>query len=345
MDRAKKPTDDNEPPKPEVLQPQSKSHKAASPSLSDHVAAVSSHHVVHRGQYRPSHKATFIGLAVVAAVLAINGGIIAFVMGSQQKAGADASNQNVTLSDNALSGLGVNRNTAGENGAELIVGPASTFKSKVSVGSDLTVAGQLQLKSKFTASDASLARLQAGEVALQSLGVNGDATVTNLNLRRDLKVAGATTLQGPVTMSQLLTINNSLNVAGNVAVGGVLSAQSFQANSLVSGSTLTIGGHIITRGSAPNVGSGGAVGSNGTVSISGNDASGTVAVNTGTGAGGGLLAQVAFRSQYGTMPHVVVTPVGRYADVYVTRTIGGFSIYVNGPMAPGGYAFDYMVMQ
>jgi hypothetical protein len=32
-------------------------------------------------------------------------------------------------------------------------------------------------------------------------------------------------------------------------------------------------------------------------------------------------------------------------SVYVNRTIGGFSIGVNGPIAPGGYAFDYIVMQ
>ena len=81
------------------------------------------------------------------------------------------------------------------------------------------------------------------------------------------------------------------------------------------------------------------------MSISGNDASGTVAVNAGTGAGNGLLAQVAFKSEYGTMPHIVITPVGRYADVYVTRSIGGFSIYSASSMSPGGYAFDYIVMQ
>jgi hypothetical protein len=213
------------------------------------------------------------------------------------------------------------------------------------MGSDLTVGGQFQLKGDFTANSANFAKLQAGETAVQSLNVNGDATATNLNVRTNLAVAGNTTLQGAVTMAQLLTVNNSLNVAGNVAVGGTLSARNFQANSLTSGSTLTIGGHIVTNGSAPNVGRGGAVGNNGTVSISGNDASGTVAVNAGTGAGNGLLAQISFKSQYGNIPHVVITPVGQYAAVYVTRSIGGFAIYSAGAMGPGGYAFDYVVMQ
>lgn len=125
----------------------------------------------------------------------------------------------------------------------------------------------------------------------------------------------------------------------------MLSARNFQANSLTSGSTLTVGGHIITAGNAPNVGRGGATGNNGTVSISGNDASGTIAVNAGTGAGNGLLAQVSFKNQYGNIPHVVVTPVGQYVNVYVTRSIGGFNIYASGAMSPGGYAFDYIVMQ
>jgi len=114
----------------------------------------------------------------------------------------------------------------------------------------------------------------------------------------------------------------------------------------VSDSTLTIGGHVITRGAAPGVGPGSALGANGTVSISGNDASGTVAANIGTGGGNGILAQVAFRSQYSNTPHVVVTTVGSgMGSVYVSRTAWGFSIGVNGAVAPGGYAFDYIVMQ
>lgn len=298
-----------------------------------------------RTTYRPSHKATFIGLAVVAGVLALNGAIIGWLVNAQQAAGVEQSNDTVTLSAETLEGLGVSRNPVGNLGSELTVGPNATFNGKVTMGSDLSIGGQLQLKGDFSANSANFTKLQAGETALQQLNVNGDTTTTNLNIRTNLAVAGNTTLQGPVTMAQLLTVNNSLNVAGNVAVGGTLSARNFQANSLTSGSTLTVGGHIITSGNAPNVGRGGATGNNGTVSISGNDASGTVAVNTGTGAGNGLLAQISFKNQYGNIPHVVITPVGQYASVYVTRTIGGFNIYSADAMAPGGYAFDYMVMQ
>lgn len=298
-----------------------------------------------RTTYRPSHKATFIGLAVVAAVLAINGAVVLWLVNAQQAASAEQAKDTVTLSAETLDGLGVSRNPVGNLGAELTIGPQTTFNGKVTMGSDLSVGGKLELKGDFSAASGNFTKLQAGETALQQLNVNGDTTTTNLNVRTNLAIAGNTTMQGPVTMAQLLTINNSLNVAGNVAVGGTLSARNFQANSLTSGSTLTVGGHIVTNGAAPSVGRGGAVGNNGTVSISGNDASGTIAVNTGTGAGNGLLAQVAFKSQYGNIPHVVVTPVGQYAPVYVTRTIGGFNLYSAGAMSPGGFAFDYMVMQ
>jgi len=131
-----------------------------------------------------------------------------------------------------------------------------------------------------------------------------------------------------------------------LAVGGTLSARGFQASSLVSDTTLTIGGHVITRGVAPGVGPGPALGSNGTISISGNDASGTVAINIGVGGGNGIVAYVAFINQYSNIPHVVVTAVGHVTgSAYVNRDASGFSIGINGSLAPGGYAFDYMVMQ
>lgn len=328
-----------EPPAPEVLRPQSDSTPV--PEAAPPKKSLRLNHLT----YRPSHKATFIGLAVVAAILLINAIVISFVMNSQAQSNATGRPGEVSISSAALDKLGVSRNPIGNAGTELIVGPNSRFNGKVTVASDVSIAGQLKLSSKFSASDASLAKLQAGDTSLNQLNVNGDATATNLNLRKDLTVLGATKLQGPVTVSQLLTVTNSMNVVGNLAVGGVLSARGFQASSLVSDSTLTIGGHIITRGTAPGVGPGSGLGANGTVSISGNDAAGTVAANIGTGGGNGILAQVAFRNQYGTTPHVVITPVGGGGNFYINRSSGGFSISVSGPLAPGGYAFDYIVMQ
>jgi cytoskeletal protein CcmA (bactofilin family) len=330
-------------PAPEVLSVQGEepTASASAPAPADQKPKSS----LRRTTYRPSHKATFIGLAVVAGVLAINGAVISWLVNAQQAGGVGQNNDSVTLSADTLNNLGVSRNPVGNLGAVLTIGPDSTFNGKVTMGSDLTIGGKLQIRGDFTANSAVFTKLQAGEVGLEKLNVNGDGTITSLNLRKDLTVAGNSTFQSTVTMAQLLTVNNNLTVAGNVAVGGVLSARNFQANSLTSGSTLTVGGHIITAGTAPNVGRGAGTGNNGTVSISGNDASGTVAVNAGTGAGNGLLAQISFKSQYGNIPHVVITPVGQHADVYVTRTIGGFSIYASSAMSPGGYAFDYIIMQ
>lgn len=334
-----------ESPAPEVLRPRASTENSAPPIATPPSSARKPGMKLHHLAYRPSHKATFIGLAVVAAILAINVGVISFVMNSQAKDNSSASGE-VTINSATLDKLGVSRNPIGNAGTELVVGPDSKFNGKVTVAGNVSIAGELQLSSKFAAADASLTKLQAGETSLEKLTVNSDITTTNLNVRKDLVVEGATRLQGPATFNQLLTVNNSMNVAGNLAVGGVLSARSFQASSLVSDTTLTIGGHIITRGSAPGVGPGGGVGNNGTVSISGNDASGTVAVNVGTSGGNGILANIAFRQQYGSTPHVVVTAVGAGAgSVYVTRTVGGFSIGVSNSLSPGGYAFDYIVMQ
>lgn len=346
---ASHPTDTNnkssDPPAPEVLRTQAESASTPAPVNATGPKpklSVRSRHAT----YRPSHKATFIGLTVVVAILVINAGIITFVVRGQGDSDTNAVQGEVSISPGVLNTLGVSRNTVGSAGTELVVNPNSRFNGKVVIGSDMSIGGELKLNSKFSAADASLTKLQAGDTSLQQLNVNGDGTVSTLNLRKDLNVVGSTRLQGPVTVSQLLTVNNNLNVSGSLAVGGTLSARGFQASSLVSDTTLTIGGHVITRGNAPGVGPGNALGNNGTVSISGNDAAGTVAANIGTGAGAGIIANVAFRQQYSSTPHVVVTGVGAgIGSVYVNRTIGGFSIGVNGPIAPGGYAFDYIVMQ
>lgn len=298
-----------------------------------------------RGSFRPSHKATFIGLAVVIAILAINAVVITIFLRSQNSDDEQADRDEVTLSAETLDNLGVSRNPVGDLGVQLTVGPDSEFKGKLKVGGDVNIAGQLTLNSKFSASDASLAKLAAGDTSLQQLNVNGDGTVTNFNLRKDLIVAGTSRFQGPATFSQPLAVNSNAQVAGNLAVGNALTARSVQAGSLIADSTLRVGGQIVTSGSAPSVSAGPGTGSAGTASISGNQIAGTVAVNTGVGAAGGLLATVTFRSAYSTTPHVVITPIGNVGTFWISRSSTGFSIFSGNALAPGGYAFDYIVMQ
>lgn len=330
-------------PTPEVLQAPTDDPVETSPEATPSNGAPKKSR---RSTYRPSHKATFVGVAVVVAILAVNVGVIAFLL-RDTGTGDSGTRSEVTLSTETLDSLGVSKNPVGTRGTELVVGPNARFNGKVVVGSDITVAGQLTLNNKLTVGDAGIARLEAGNVSIQQLGVNGDGTLTNLNVRQNLAVGGATRLQGPTTFSQLVTINNSLNVSGNLAIGGVLSARAFQASSLTSDTTLTIGGHIVTRGAAPSFSPGGsALGSNGTASNSGSDAAGTVAANVGVGATSGIVGTITFRIPYGASPRVVVTAVGAGArNVYVNRSATGFSIGVNDAMPPGGYAFDYIVIQ
>lgn len=340
--------DETKQPQPEKLQVQGDSapvpaegdSASTAPSSSAFNNAIRSR----RGTYKPSTRATFIGLTVVGLIVAVNIGVIAYVMRGQETT-EQVNRETVTLSTETLDKLGMSKTAVDNAGTQLVVGPNAKFNGTVTVASNLSVAGTLNLNNTLEASDARLVKLQVQDAQLGQLNVNGEGAFSTLNVRNDLTVAGSTKLQGQVTMSQLLTVNNNVNVVGSLAVGGSLTVRNFAASSLTSDTTLTIGGHIITKGTAPVVAPGGGVGVNGTVSISGNDASGTVAVNAGTSAGGGLLASITFNRAYASTPHVVVTPIGGYVSLYITRTASGFNIYSAGGLSPAGYAFDYFVTQ
>lgn len=335
-------------PKPEVLKPHG---EKASSADSKPAAAVPAKKGFLAGKfpkrttYRPSHKATFIGLAVVVGILLINAGVIYWFIQSQ--GGEEAVNRSeVTLTTENLDELGVSRNPVGDLGSELTIGPDANFNGAVTISGNTTVGGTLTLNGEFSAAEGTFNDLQGGETAVESLNVNGDSTTSNLNVRDQLVVEGASRFQGTVTMGQLVTVNNNLNVTGSLAVGGNLSTRGLSVAILSVDTTLTVGGKIVTRGAAPSASAGGAVGTGGTVSISGTDTAGTVAVNIGVGAGTGTLASVNFRSAYGSTPKVLVTAIGRSAgSFYINRSASGFTINVVNSLSPGGYAFDYFVIQ
>ncbi|HUC96134.1 MAG TPA: hypothetical protein VMR16_00515, partial [Candidatus Saccharimonadales bacterium] len=308
-----------EPPAPEVLRAQFDDPTDEKPKASPVTPSVKlkpRHNI-----YRPSHKATFIGLGVVAVILLINAGIIIFLMNTQSKNNSEVSIAGVKISPAVLQTLGVSRNTVGKTGDELVVNPDARFSGNVTISGDISIGGQLKMNSNLLANDANFTKLQAGDTSLGSLNVNGDGSMTNLTLRSNLTVGGSTTLQGPVAVDQLLTVANNMNVSGNLSVGGILSARSFEAGSLTSDTTLTVGGHIVTRGSPPSVSKGSALSAVDTVSISGNDASGTVAVNIGAGSRSGIVANISFVNQYSNIPHVIITADGPgVTDAYVFRS-------------------------
>lgn len=339
----------SEPPAAEVLMPRADDNSAGGQAGEAVIQPVppSPTRRVNRHAYHPSHKATFISLAVVVLILAVNAGIIGFILKNRSADNDQKNRTQVTISQSVLDQLGVNRSAVGNAGIELTIGPDTRFNGKVIIDGDASIAGQLRLSRQFSAADASLTQLEAGKTTLSDLNVNGAGTITDVAVRNGLIVAGTTQLQGPVTLSQLLTVNNSVNVAGNLSVGSVLSADQLTARSLVSTSTITVGGHIITSGSAPAVSAGSGLGSNGTASISGNDAAGTVALNVGVGGScSNTMVSVTFHTKYSNTPHVVVTPIGLGVTFFVNRSSTGFSVGCSGgSISPGGYAFDYIVEQ
>lgn len=334
----------SEPPSPEVLKPRSADEAASSEAGPGGGAGGQTAPSPPRAPakprrraYRPSHKATFIGVGVVMVILALNAGIITFVI-KKQSGGDQPNRDQVTISQGTLDKLGVNRSTVGDSGVELIVGPDARFNGTVKIAGDISISGQLKVNNKLTAPDASLAKLQAGKTALSELNVNGNSTLSQLSLRNDLAVAGKSRLKGAVTVDNLLTVNNSLNVSGNLSVGGTLAVGRLSIRNLI------VSGHVITLGATPGVSRGPCLGSNGTVSISGNDSAGTVVANAGAGACTGILVSIGFTHSYQASPRVVITPVNRgLSNFFVTRSAGGFSI--GGSASPGGYAFDYIVEQ
>ena len=325
-------------PQAEVLKPRAADGSSPAPAAPQAPSGPAKKSV--KRSYRPSHKATLVGLAVVIAILAVNAAVIGLVLKKQGKDTGLASKGQVTISSSTLSELGINRSTLGSENVKLTVAPDAQFKGSLSVDGKSTFSGDVSLNGKITGTDANFTQLDAGNVSLSQLSVNGNGTMDTLNLRKDLAVKGVSQLQGA------LTVNNSATVTGNLTIGGVLSVSSFSARSLTSVSTFNVGGHIITGGPTPGVSHGGAVGSNGTVAISGNDAAGAVSINIGVGAIGGTLANVVFHTAYGNVPRVVISPVGVGANFYVLNlTANGFSIGVTSGLSPGGFVINYIVEQ
>jgi hypothetical protein len=107
---------------------------------------------------------------------------------------------------------------------------------------------------------------------------------------------------------------------------------------------LQINRHIDAGGPTPSVSSNGAIGSGGTVSVSGTDTAGTVTINPGGGAGNGSIATVSFAQSFNQTPHVVVTPIGKSVNYYITRTTSSFTVHITQSLSSGSFSFDYIVI-
>ena len=331
-----------QPAQPEVLKPRA-DFEAAEPKDGDkqkQAATGGTKQPPRHHTYRPSHKATFVGLAVVIVILSLNAAVLGFVLKKQSKQEDIFNKGQVSISTDDLNRLGINRSVIGDSGVELTVAPDAVFKGKVSISGNTVVGGQVTFNDKVTGTNANFANLQAGATSLSELNVNGKSSLSDLSLRKDFTVTGSTRLQGPVTVTQLLSVTNNLNVSGNLAIGGTLSVNTLSVQAIA------VKGHIVTSGPTPSVVRGSATGSNGTVSISGNDTAGIISINIGAGASSGTLATVAFKSQFGSTPKVVISPVGVGGGFYVSNvSIGGFSVGINSGLSPGGYKINYIALQ
>lgn len=261
-------------------------------------------------------------------VLLLAGIITAVAYFKNQKSPAGSQFTAQSLSQNALEKVASSDATVGSPNQVLNVQSSAVFGGKVLVRKDLEIAGNLQI---------------GGTVGLTTLAVAGTSQFGQVQVNKGLSVAGDTGLQGG------LTVAKSLQVSGSGSFSGPLSAPQITTGSLQLNGDLILSHHIKTTGAAPGRSPGTALGSGGTTTIAGNDASGTVTVNTGGSPAAGCFVTVNFTSRYSNTPHILITPVGAASgglDYYVNRTAAGFSICDASP-PPGGSAlgFDYIVVE
>lgn len=294
--------------------------------------------------YRPTHKATFIGLAVVIVILGINAAVLGILLkNSNSKA---VITRGVSISPAVLSKLGVNDAQIGNSNEKLTVDPAAQFNSTVTVAGNVSVGGQLYLNSTLNVTNANLSQLQAGNATINTLNINGAATASTLSVRNNIAVNGTAIFQNDVTVGQLLSVDNNAAVSNNLSVGGQLSANSIASGSLVVSGVITLGSHVVTSGAAPSVSGGAALGSNGSVGIYGDDSAGTINIGVGSGSTYGLVVHLSFRAAFAATPVVVISPAGNYAEFYVANvTTGGFDVNVPIALTAGGYQINYLVEQ
>lgn len=229
----------------------------------------------------------------------------------------------------ALTEIGANLGTSGQI---LNIAADALFRGKVDVGGDLSIGGRLNAN---------------GPVTLSQLNITGTTAATGLNVGSNLIVGGSTTLQQSLTVQGLATVNGGLNVTGASSMNS-LNVASIAVQTITISGPLTIG-HLRTQGGAPSIAGGTAMGGGGTVSISGNDTSGTINLNTGGTPPAGILATITFRAAYSSAVRVMLTPLTGAAaatPAYVTRTGTGFQIHTDAtPPAGQTLAYDYFVVQ
>jgi hypothetical protein len=259
-------------------------------------------------------------------VLLILGGISYYAVLQNRKSAKEGALNTQKLSQTDLDKLAGKDSTVGDAKQTLNVESNAIFAGGVIIRGNVDLAGSLKI---------------GGPLSLPSLNVGGTTTLDKAAVK-SFTDSGDASFQGKVT------IQNGISVTGGGSFSGTLTAGQISADSLLLGKELQLSSHIVTSGSTPGRTNGSALGSGGTASNNGNDTSGTVVINTGSGAPAGCFVTLTFTRAYASTPHVIISPASSTAgdiDYYVNRTSTGFTICTatDAPDNSAGIAFDYIV--
>jgi hypothetical protein len=235
-----------------------------------------------------------------------------------------------TLSPEDIAKLSQIGTSLGNSSQVLTIGANSVFQGNVQIASDLTLNGKLNAN---------------GAVSFPTLTISGQSTFATVTVAQNLQVGGATTLQNGLNVTNFANINGTLNVNGATSLGSTTISALTVRNISIAG-PLTIG-HVLSTGPNPTAVAGN-VGGGGTISISGNDTTGTININTGSGPGSGVLISVTFKAAFGSPVHVLLTALdasGAGLPAYVSPSTNGFSINADSGVAAGTtYSYSYFVV-
>ena len=261
----------------------------------------------------------FILLIIISLII-----VFVVIQSSNKQAAEQAEIKTQELTQEAVENLSGNEATVGDPKQLLNIESNAVFAGKVLIRDGLDVAGPIKV---------------GGELNLPGITVSGKSAFDEVQIN-SLSIAGDTSVQGTLIVQKGLTVN------GQGSFAGPISAPSITVDALSINGDVQFNRHIDAGGGTPSVSGGNAIGSGGTVTISGTDTGGTVTINVGSSASGGVLATVTFASTFNGNPHVVITPVGRPApNAFVeNRTTTGFSISTNPGLSAGPISFDYVII-
>lgn len=265
-------------------------------------------------------------LVIFVMLIVLASGGIFFVVQTSKKDVAQVA-KTTSLTADELTALRGNTTVVGDAQTTLDVQSNAVFQGQVILRNNLEVAGTVKIGTPLSLPALTVSGTSTlGQIAGNGLSISGNSALQgDVNLQRNLSVAGGANFAGPVAMQQLSVTN------------------------LVLSSDLVLPRHLSATGGIPGKVLGAALGPDGTASVSGTDVAGSITFNTGTGTISGALISLTFSQKYTRTPHIVVSPVGSGGanmNYYiVNRTSAGFTLSsTNSPPINSNFSFDYIVI-